>query len=153
MNILVVEDDADLCVEIVEYLERRNHRVSGCGTMAVARQALAAMAGQGGARRGCLRRRLADGDGLRLYIESVAQTPDCRWILMSGAHDMERLRQVLKDLKTKPVVLEKPLPLKLLCDALEEGFGRIRPAAPEKSPRTLALAPLISNDPGYISLS
>ena len=43
---------------------------------------------------------------------------------MSGAHDMERLRRVLKDLNTKPVVLEKPLPLKLLCDALEEGFDR-----------------------------
>ncbi len=44
MNILVVEDDADLCVEIVEYLERRNHRVSGRGTVAAARQALAEMA-------------------------------------------------------------------------------------------------------------
>jgi hypothetical protein len=31
---------------------------------------------------------------------------------------------VLKDLNTRPVVLEKPLPLKLLCDALEEGFDR-----------------------------
>ena len=29
-----------------------------------------------------------------------------------------------KDLKTKPVVLEKPLPLKTLCNALEEGFER-----------------------------
>jgi hypothetical protein len=37
---------------------------------------------------------------------------------------VERLRLVLKDLKTKPVVLEKPLPLRLLCDALEEGFKR-----------------------------
>ena len=42
---------------------------------------------------------------------------------MSDAHDMERLRVVLKDLKIKPIVLEKPLPLRLLCDALEEGHG------------------------------
>ena len=124
MNILVVEDDADLCVEIVEYLERRNHRVSGCGTMAVARQALAALAAKGELDGVVCDVGLPDGDGLRLYTESVAETPDCRWILMSGAHDMERLRLVLKDLKTKPVVLEKPLPLKLLCDALEEGFER-----------------------------
>ena len=124
MNILVVEDDADLCVEIVEYLERRNHQVSGRGTVAAARQTLAAMVAKGELDGVVCDVGLPDGDGLRLYIESVAQTPDCRWILMSGAHDMERLRQVLKDLKTKPVVLEKPLPLRLLCDALEEGFER-----------------------------
>jgi DNA-binding NarL/FixJ family response regulator len=92
--------------------------------MAVARQALAAMAAKAELDGVVCDVGLPDGDGLRLYIESVAQTPDCRWILMSGAHDMERLRLVLNDLKTKPVVLEKPLPLKLLCDALEEGFER-----------------------------
>jgi len=120
MNILVVEDDADLCVEIVEYLERRNHRVSGCGTVAVARQTLAAMVAKAELDGVVCDVGLPDGDGLRLFIESVAQTPNCRWVLMSGAHDMERLRLVLKDLKIKPVVLEKPLPLRLLCDALEE---------------------------------
>lgn len=124
MDILVVEDDADLCVEIVEYLERRNHRVSGCGTVAAARQALAAMVAKAELDGVVCDVGLPDGDGLRLYTESVARTPDCRWILMSGAHDMERLRLVLKDLKIKPVVLEKPLPLKLLCDALEEGHNR-----------------------------
>lgn len=124
MNILVVEDDADLCVEIVEYLERRNHRVSGCGTMAVARQVLAALVAKGELDGVICDVGLPDGDGLRLYIESVAETPNCRWILMSGAHDMERLRLVLRDLKTKPVVLEKPLPLKMLCDALEVGVDR-----------------------------
>jgi DNA-binding NtrC family response regulator len=124
MNILVVEDDADLCVEIVEYLERRNHQVSGCGTVTVARQVLAAMVARAELDGIVCDVGLPDGDGLRLYIESVAETPNCRWILMSGAHDVERLRLVLKDLKTKPVVLEKPLPLRLLCDALEEGFKR-----------------------------
>lgn len=124
MNILVVEDDADLCVEIVEYLERRNHRVSGRGTVAAARQALAAMVAKAELDGVVCDVGLPDGDGLRFYIESAARTPDCRWILMSGAHDMERLRQVLTDMKTKPVVLEKPLPLKLLCDALEEGRSR-----------------------------
>jgi DNA-binding NtrC family response regulator len=120
MNILVVEDDADLCVEIVEYLERRKHRVSGCRTMAAARQAVAAMVAKGELDGVVCDVGLPDGDGLRLYIESVAQTPNCRWIMMSGAHDMERLRQLLKGLAPKPVVLEKPLPLRLLCDALEE---------------------------------
>jgi DNA-binding NtrC family response regulator len=124
MNILVVEDDADLCVEIVEYLERRNHRVSGCGTVAAARQALAEMIAKAELDGVVCDVGLPDGDGLRLYIESAAQTPNCRWILMSGAHDMERLRLVLKDMKIRPVVLEKPLPLRRLCDVLEEGHNR-----------------------------
>ena len=124
MNILVVEDDAYLCVEIVEYLERRIHRVSGCGTVAVARQTLAAMVAKAELDGVVCDVGLPDGDGLRFYMESVGQTPNCRWVLMSGAHDMERLRQVLKDLKTKPVVLEKPLPLRSLCDALEAGHNR-----------------------------
>lgn len=118
MNILVVEDDADLCVEIVEYLERRNHRVSGRGTVAAARQALAA--DKASLEAVVCDVGLPDGDGLRFYMESVAHMPDCRWVLVSGAHDMERLRRELKDLKAKPVVLEKPLPLKVLCDALEK---------------------------------
>jgi DNA-binding response OmpR family regulator len=124
MNILVVEDDADLCVEIVEYLERRNHRVSGCGTVAAARQALAAMVAKEELDGVVCDVGLPDGDGLRLYTESVAQTPNCRWILMSGAHDMERLRLLLKDMKIKPVILEKPLPLRVLCDTLEGGRAR-----------------------------
>lgn len=124
MNILVVEDNADLCVEIVEYLERRNHRVSGLGTVAAARQTLVAMAAKGELDGVVCDVGLPDGDGLRLYTESAALTPDCRWILMSGAHDLERLQRVLKDVTVKPVVLEKPLPLKLLCGALEEGRDR-----------------------------
>ena len=92
--------------------------------MAVGREALAALAGKGELDGVVCDVGLPDGDGLRLYIESVAKTPNCRWILMSGAHDMERLSVVLKDLKTRPMVLEKPLPLKVLCDALEEGFQR-----------------------------
>lgn len=120
MNILVIEDDADLCVEIVEYLERRNHQVSGCGTVAEARRVLAAKVAEAQFDGVVCDVGLPDGDGLRLYIESAAQMPDCRWILMSGAHDMERLQLVLREMPLKPVVLEKPLPLRLLCDALEE---------------------------------
>ena len=149
MNILVVEDDADLCVEIVEYLERRNHRVSGRTTVATARQALAEMVGKAALDGVVCDVGLPDGDGLRLYIESVAQTPNCRWILMSGAHDMERLRRVLKDLNARPVVLEKPLPLKLLCDALEEGSTDKRSARRKSRARGVSAAN--SNGPGYIS--
>ena len=74
MNILVVEDDADLCVEIVEYLERRNHQVSGCGTMAVARQALAAMAAKAELDGVVCDVGLPDGDGFELLEKLRAET-------------------------------------------------------------------------------
>lgn len=124
MNILVVEDDAELCVEIVEYLERRNHRVLGRQTVSAAREALAAMAAKGELDGVVCDVRLPDGDGLRLYIESAALAPNCRWVLMSGAHDMDRLQPLLEDRKTRLVVLEKPMPLKSLRAALEEDRGR-----------------------------
>ncbi|MBI2736742.1 MAG: response regulator transcription factor [Rhodospirillales bacterium] len=117
MKVLVVEDDADLCVEIVEYLERRNHRVSGCRTVAAARHALAA--DKASFEAVVCDVGLPDGDGLSFCIESMAGMPGSRWILMSGAHDVERLRRDLGNLKARPVVLEKPLPLKQLREALE----------------------------------
>jgi DNA-binding NtrC family response regulator len=119
MNILVIEDDADLRGEIVEYLERRRHRVIACGSVAAARGALTAMAGQALFEAAVCDVALPDGDGVDFYLESVARVPDCRWVLMSGGHDLERLDRQLDGLARRPVVLEKPLPLRSLCDALE----------------------------------
>jgi DNA-binding response OmpR family regulator len=117
MKILVIEDDSDLCLEIVEYLERRSHQVSGCRTVAAARQALAA--GKAPFEAVLCDVGLPDGDGLRFCIESMAEMPGSRWILMSGAHDVERLQRELTGLETRLMVLEKPLPAKLLRQALE----------------------------------
>ena len=117
MKVLVVEDDADLRVEIVEYLERRRHQATGCGTLGAARNALdrpadlafeAAICDVG----------LPDGDGLQFFLESTARTPGCRWILMSGSHDLGRLRELLRGQPSRPVILEKPMPLRVLNDAL-----------------------------------
>jgi DNA-binding NtrC family response regulator len=119
MNILVVEDDADLRVEIVEYLERRHHRVIACGTVATARRALAEMADPALLEAAVCDVSLPDGDGVDFYVESAARVPDCRWILMSGGHDLERLDRQFRGIARRPVVLEKPLPLRSLCDALE----------------------------------
>jgi DNA-binding NtrC family response regulator len=119
MNILVVEDDADLRVEIVEYFERRHHQVIACGTIAAARRALSGIADNAPLEAVVCDVSLPDGDGVDLYVESVVRAPDCRWILMSGGHDLERLHQQIKGIPYRPVVLEKPLPLRSLCAALE----------------------------------
>lgn len=119
MNILVVEDDADLRVEIVEYLERRHHQVTACGTVAAARKAFAEMADKGLLEAAVCDVSLPDGDGVDFFVESVSRVPRCRWILMSGGHDLERLNRQINGISNGPVVLEKPLPLRLLSAALE----------------------------------
>ena len=119
MKVLVVEDDADLCVEIVEYLERRHHQVTACGTVAAARRALVEMADKAALEAAVCDVSLPDGDGVDFYVESAARVPQCRWILMSGGHDLERLHRQLNGISKHPVVLEKPLPLRCLCDAVE----------------------------------
>ena len=117
MKILVVEDDADLRVEIVEYLERRRHDATGCDTLSAARNVLAQPAGKPFEAAIC-DIGLPDGDGLQLFLESAGRTPGCRWILMSGSHDLGRLREMLRDRAPRPVILEKPMPLRTLNDAL-----------------------------------
>ena len=124
MNILLVEDDADLRIEIVEYLERRHHRVIACGTVTAARRALAEMADQALLEAAVCDVSLPDGDGVDFYVESAARVPDCRWILMSGGHDLERLDRKFNGIAQRPVVLEKPLPLRSLCEALESAPKR-----------------------------
>lgn len=119
MNILVVEDDADLRVEIVEYLERRRHRATGCATIAAAHEALDAQPAGRTFEAAICDVGLPDGDGVRFFLDSVARTPGCRWILMSGSHDLSRLRDMLRGAATRPVVLEKPMPLRTLNDVLD----------------------------------
>lgn len=121
MNILVVEDDADLRVEIVEYLERRRHTVTGCGTVSAARQALAEMARTSPPDAAICDVGLPDGDGVQFYLEGAPSVPNCHWILTSGAHDLDRLSRQLKGVVVLPTVLEKPLPLRALGSALEVG--------------------------------
>jgi DNA-binding NtrC family response regulator len=120
MNILVVEDDADLRVEIVEYLERRHHVVTGCATLTAAGQALNDMIANGRPPDAAVCDvGLPDGDGVRFYLANASRVPACRWTLMSGGHDLDRLGRELRNLTVRPVVLEKPVPMRSLWEALE----------------------------------
>lgn len=119
MKVLVVEDDADLRVEIVEYLERRRHEVTGCGTLAAARDVVESRPSIAPFEAAICDVGLPDGDGLGFFLDNVARQPDCRWILMSGSHDLGRLREALQGRSARPVILEKPTPLRTLNDALE----------------------------------
>jgi hypothetical protein len=65
---------------------------------------------------------LPDGDGVKFYVASARRVPQCGWVLMSGAHDLERLEGEVSVLAGLPhcTVLEKPFSLRALNKALEE---------------------------------
>lgn len=121
MRILVVEDEADQRAETVDYLRRRRHEVVACATAEAARTVLAeATAGGRPLKLVLCDAGLPDGDGVDLYLSFAGRLPGCRWLLMSGNHDMDRLEGRLAGMAgPKPMISEKPVPMRLLLRLLE----------------------------------
>jgi DNA-binding NtrC family response regulator len=116
-GILLIEDDDDLRHEIEGFLSRRNLRVFACASLAEAREVLksiqpSAVISDIG---------LPDGDGLDFFASMAGAFPECRWILMSGSHDLDRVDALLKGLSglRPPTVVEKPFPLRVLRELLD----------------------------------
>jgi DNA-binding NtrC family response regulator len=127
-HILLVEDDSALRVEILDYLLRRQHRVTACSTIEEAREFLARVSEDAVPLNTVVSDiRLPDGDGVSLYAENAPRLPGVKWILMSGNHDLVRLGNELKGQAGLPgcAIVDKPMPLRLLARFLSEG----RPAA------------------------
>ena len=123
MKILVIEDDDMLRAEIVEYLQRRRHQVVACGSVAAARGALKAMLANCQPPEAVICDvNLPDGNGVDLYVGFASSTPECRWMLLSGNHDLERLEGKLKGLAgPPPVIVDKPASLRVLRQLVEDG--------------------------------
>jgi DNA-binding NtrC family response regulator len=116
-NILVIEDEDELRAEILEYLLRRGHRVTGCANIEEAYLAVENVHDAESAPHMIVSDvRLPDGDGLSFYVANARRFPRTRWILMSGNHDLVRLGERLKNKADLPgcTVIDKPLPLRLL---------------------------------------
>jgi DNA-binding NtrC family response regulator len=112
-QILVIEDDEDLRTEIVEFLIRRHHRPTGCGTLAEAAAALETMTPDAV----FSDINLPDGDGVNFCMSTALRYPGALWLLMSGNGDLLRLGNQLKSIGgEKPAfsIVEKPVPLRLL---------------------------------------
>lgn len=121
MRILLVEDDDDLRAEIGEYLQRRGHEVTGCGSLGDARTAVSRMIAAATAPEVAVCDvNLPDGNGVDFYMSTAAQLPSCRWILMSGAHDQERTSALTRTTDGRPqcIIIEKPVSLRVLHAAL-----------------------------------
>lgn len=114
MRILLVEDDHDLRTEIGEYLHRRGHLVTACGSLDDARTAVSQLIADATSPEATVCDvNLPDGNGVDFYMATAPQLPDCRWILMSGGHD-----QVRTGLLDQATIIEKPVSLRVLHAAL-----------------------------------
>jgi len=116
-HILLIEDDEALRGEILGYLLRRRHRVTACGSIEEASEALENASDPKTAPDTIVSDiRLPDGDGVSFYVANARRYPRIRWILMSGNHDLVRLGNRLKNLQDMPgcAVIDKPVPLRLL---------------------------------------
>ena len=120
VRILLVEDDEDLRTEIREYLLRRGHDVTACGTLAEARSVAHDLAvSKAFADVIVCDVNLPDGNGVDFYASAARELPSCRWVLMSGAHDADRIATLpIEDGQPSCTVIEKPMWLRALNGVL-----------------------------------
>lgn len=117
LKILLVEDNADLRREIQEYLTRRSSTVTAVGSTTEARDFLGCTSSENNQLDVVLCDvNLEDGNGIDLYVEFAPLQPMCRWILMSGDPDPQRLIAARKRAPGLPscTIMAKPVSLKKL---------------------------------------
>ena len=126
LQLLLLEDDDDLRSEIREYMTRRRHGVTALGSVADARRVLERLLASGAPLDAVICDiNLRDGNGIDIFVAFAPRRPACRWILMSGDPDPQRLAAVRKIHPTLPpcVVVEKPVSLRHLAQLLVSGHG------------------------------
>ena len=123
-QILVVEDDADLRAEMMDFLERRDNTVRACETLAEAEQALKEM------RPDVVMSdiNLPDGDGASFCMAHAGNHRQAKWLLMSGNQELVRHGNMLRSVAETPpyAVLDKPVPLRLLDNFIRSWMNRAR---------------------------
>lgn len=117
-HILLVEDDAELRREMLEYLMRRSYTVTAVETSAAARDLLARTPASGDTVDVVLcDLNLGDGHGIDLFVEFAPLHPSYQWILMSGDPDPERLKAARRRHPALPpcTIVSKPVSLRSLA--------------------------------------
>ena len=123
-QILVIEDDADLRTEMLDFLTRRLNTVRACETLAEAEELLLQM------RPDIVMSdiNLPDGDGASFCIAHSGNHRQAKWLLMSGNQELVRHGNMLKSVAETPpfAVLDKPVPLRLLDKFIRSWMERER---------------------------
>lgn len=126
LRVLLIDDDDDLRIEILEYLRRRRHEVTGCASIAEAREAVARQIAAAQPSQAIIcDLHLTDGSGVDFCLEAAPKLGDARWLLMSGDADSDALTGQLDALGEgfDYRIVEKPVSLRVLNELLE-GRGR-----------------------------
>jgi DNA-binding response OmpR family regulator len=120
VRVLLVEDDPDLRAEICEYLQRRGHDVTDCGSLANCRAIVRRLAA-GTAPPDVIvcDVNLPDGNGFDFYVAAAPGLPNCQWVLMSGAHDPDQVDKVSGKGLPPCAIVEKPVSMRTLCAAFD----------------------------------
>jgi DNA-binding NtrC family response regulator len=88
MDILVIEDDAEVRDAIVEFLASKSHTVTACGSIAEANVALADYCEEERVPDAIVSHmHLRDGDGVSFFLKASTRFPDVRWILTSAGRE------------------------------------------------------------------
>lgn len=120
MRVLLVEDNDDLRTEIAQYLARRGHVVTACGSLAEARASLARMASAEPPETVVCDVNLPDGNGVEFCCEASPMLPAARWVLMSGGHEQEEAEERLARIPgpQRWLMVDKPMSMRRLAEAL-----------------------------------
>lgn len=125
VTVVVIEDEPATRDLIVGYLTRRGNRVTGCGTLAEAAQALRDLqpdvvdSDVG----------LPEGNGANFCLDNAARLPRARWLIMSAQAEMLRhTRTLVKRLDAPPSsVVDKPVPFRALDDVIRQAKFAVPP--------------------------
>lgn len=125
VTVVVIEDEPATRDLIVGYLTRSGNRVTGCGTLAEAAQALhdlqpdVVVSDVG----------LPDGNGANFCLDHVPRLPHAKWLIMSAEAEMlHHPRALVKRPDAPPLsVFDKPVPLRALDEVIRQATFTVPP--------------------------
>jgi len=120
VRVLLIEDDPDLRSEIREYLQRRGHEVADCGSLGEGRKLVQRLAADSAPPDVIVCDvNLPDGNGVDFFLAASAGLSNCQWVLMSGAHDLDRVEKAGGRVGAPScMIVDKPVSLRALSAAL-----------------------------------
>ncbi len=120
VRVLLIEDEPELRNEIREYLLRRGHEVTDCGSLGDGHAFVQRLIAESTPPDVIVCDvNLPDGNGVDFYRATSSGLLNCRWVLMSGAHDLDRVDKAGRHVGVPScTIVDKPVSLRALSAAL-----------------------------------
>jgi DNA-binding NarL/FixJ family response regulator len=119
VRVLLIEDDPDLRLEMREYLQRRGHEVTDCGSLGDGRAVVRQLVDKSAPPEVVVCDvNLPDGNGVDFYVTASPGLPNSQWVLVSGAHDIARVEEVGGRIGLPScTIVDKPVSMRALSAA------------------------------------